>query len=146
MVKMPQQHIIHEAIGWGKMLDDGEVESLSMIAEKEGLTRARVTQIVNFLKLPSDWKDFLLGLEDPKEIRKYSERRLRNYQVGRLAPPPIKKKLCQETMDELPKKSRGKQKQIPQIIVVEIDEPLPNINLKARKNYPESGPQETQEA
>jgi hypothetical protein len=78
MVKMPQQHIIHEAIGWGKMLDDGEMESLSMIAEKEGLTRARVTQIVNLLKLPSDWKDFLLGLEDPKEIRKYSERRLRN--------------------------------------------------------------------
>jgi hypothetical protein len=36
-------------------------------------------------------------------------------------------------MDELSKKSRGKQKQIPQIIVVEIDEPLPNINLKAQK-------------
>jgi hypothetical protein len=29
------------------------------------------------LKLPEEMRDFLLGLDDPKEIRKYSERRLR---------------------------------------------------------------------
>ena len=56
-----RQHIIHKAIGWKKMLDDGEVESLSEIAEKEGLTRARVTQIMNLLKLSPEWKNFLLG-------------------------------------------------------------------------------------
>jgi len=36
-------------------------------------------------------------------------------------------------MEELPKKSRGKQKRLPKIVAVEIDEPLPNINLEAQK-------------
>jgi hypothetical protein len=61
------------------MLDDGTVKSLSEIARNEGLTRARVTQIMNLLKLPADMQVFLLELEDPKHIRKYSERRLRGY-------------------------------------------------------------------
>jgi hypothetical protein len=60
------------------MLDDWVVGSLSQIAEKEGLTRARVTQIMNLLKLPIEMREFLVGLEDPREIRKYSERRLRS--------------------------------------------------------------------
>jgi hypothetical protein len=127
------QHIIHKAMAWEKMLNNGEVFSLSEIAEKEGLTRARVTQIMNLLKLTPDWKNFLLGLTDPKEIRRYSERRLRNYYSGIYAPPPIKKKLRPEPIDELPKKSRGKQKQPPKIIVVEIDEQLPRLNFEEQK-------------
>lgn len=59
------------------MLDNGEVGSLSELAKNEGLTRARVTQIMNLLKLPAEMRDFLAGLDDPREIRKYSERRLR---------------------------------------------------------------------
>ena len=59
------------------MLDDGVVGSLRDISKKEDLTRARVTQIMNLLKLPADFQEFLTGLDDPKEIRKYSERRLR---------------------------------------------------------------------
>lgn len=55
------------------MLDDGDVGLFSEIAGKEGgLTRASVTQIMNLLKLPPEWKDFLLGLMDLKEIRRYS--------------------------------------------------------------------------
>jgi hypothetical protein len=126
------QHIIHKAIGWEKILDDGEVASLSEIAEKEGLTRARVTQIMNLLKLAPEWKAFLLRMDSPKDIRKYSERRLRNYYSGDHTPLPIRKKLCPDPMVELPKKSRGKQKQPPKIIVVEIDETLPIINLEAQ--------------
>jgi len=61
------------------MLNDGSVKSMSEIARAEGLTRARVTQIMNLLKLPAELKVFLLELEDPKHIRKYSERRLRGY-------------------------------------------------------------------
>jgi hypothetical protein len=127
------QHIIHKAVAWKKMFDDGEVRSLSEIAQKEGLTRARVTQIMNLLKLIPDWKNFLLGLTDPKEIRRYSERRLRNYYSGGYTPPPIKKKSCPELIAEIPKKSRGKQKQPSKIIVVEIDEPLSVMNLEAQK-------------
>ena len=61
---------------WKNMLDDGKVESMSEIAHNEGLTRARVTQIMNLLKLPADMQVFLLELNDAKQIRKYSERKL----------------------------------------------------------------------
>lgn len=73
-----KKHPIHKAMLWKKMLDDGDMGSLSEIAQKEGLTRARVTQVMNLLRLPTEFREFLTGLEDPKEIRKYSERRLRN--------------------------------------------------------------------
>ncbi len=39
--------------------------------------KARVTQIMNLLKLPTEMQALLAGLDDPKEIRKDSERRLR---------------------------------------------------------------------
>jgi len=35
---------------------------------------------MNLLKLPADLQEFLLKLDDPKEIRKFLERRLRNKQ------------------------------------------------------------------
>ena len=55
-VKEPEKikHIIHKAVKWKKMLDDGVVVSMSEIARKEGLTRARVTQIMNLLKLRAE--------------------------------------------------------------------------------------------
>ena len=62
------------------MLDDGKVKSFNDIAKKKGLNRARVTQIMNLLKLPAEMQNFLLKLEDPKEMRKFSERKLRNKQ------------------------------------------------------------------
>ena len=65
------------------MLNEGEVKSLSHIAKTEGLTRARVTQIMNLLKLPAEVKEFLIGLRDPGEIRRYSERGLRNNQTSK---------------------------------------------------------------
>ena len=80
VMTLPKKHIIHKAIKWEKMLDGGAVESLSQIAKKEGLTRARVTQIMNLLKLPAEFKEFLVELNDPKEIRKYSERKIRKIQ------------------------------------------------------------------
>jgi hypothetical protein len=80
-VKEPKKskHIIHKAIKWKNMLDDGVVVSMSEIARNEGLTRARVTQIMNLLKLPANMQVFLLELNDAKQIRKFSERKLRGY-------------------------------------------------------------------
>jgi hypothetical protein len=62
---------------WKKMLDDGTARSMSEIARIEGLTRARVTQIMNLLKLPTEMQVFLLELDNAKQVRKYTERRLR---------------------------------------------------------------------
>jgi hypothetical protein len=87
----PKKHIIHKAILWQKMLDDGEITSLSELARKEGFTRARITQIMNLLKLPAEMQEFLVGLDNWKEIRKYSERKLRKVQpdlLGELSDNP----------------------------------------------------------
>lgn len=54
------KHIIHKAVKWKKMLNDGIVNSMCEIARKESLTRARVTQIMNLLKLPAEMQVFLL--------------------------------------------------------------------------------------
>ncbi len=78
-----EQHIIHKAMKWKKMLETGEFKSQSEIARGEGLSRARVTQIMNLLKLSVEWKEFLIQLNDYEEICKYSERRLRNYRLDR---------------------------------------------------------------
>jgi hypothetical protein len=59
------------------MHDEGMAGSMSEIARIEDLTRVRVTQIMNLLKLPADMQEFLVKPDDSKEIRKYSERKLR---------------------------------------------------------------------
>ena len=68
-----------------KMLDKRKMESLNEIARYENLTRAKVTQIMNLLKLPADIQEFLLELADAKEIKKYSERKIRRVQPDSLA-------------------------------------------------------------
>jgi hypothetical protein len=69
---------------WQEMLSEGKVSSLAQIAKIEGLTRARVTQIMNLLKLPAVLKEFLTNFQDPREMRRYSERRLRKYLPGKM--------------------------------------------------------------
>ena len=54
------------------MLDPGNVITKAEIASIEGLTPARITQIVNLLKLPGEVKEILIGLSNPKDVRKYS--------------------------------------------------------------------------
>ena len=134
-VNKPQKHIIHKAIEWKRMLDARSVRSYGEIAEKEGLTRARVTQIMNLLKLPPEWRVFLAGLDDLKDIRKYSERRLRNYRQSNFLdkPPQIKKKPILDSKEKSSDKTRTKKKQPPRVIAVEIDEPLSPISLEALK-------------
>ena len=76
VINTPDKHIIHKAIEWKTMLDEGIVTSLNEIAKRGRLSRARVTQVMNLLKLLEEVKKLLVRLNDPMEIRKYSERRL----------------------------------------------------------------------
>ncbi len=66
------------------MLNTGKADSLTHISKIENLTRARVTQVMNLLKQPPEVKEFLTGLQDPVEIRRHSERRLRNNQTSKI--------------------------------------------------------------
>lgn len=69
------KHAIHRAIKWQKMLDSGAAKTKDEIAKIEGISPARVTRVMNLLKLPNEVKMFLLGLSDPKDMRKYSVRK-----------------------------------------------------------------------
>jgi len=66
------------ALAFRKMLDDGTVISQSQLARKVGLTRARVAQILNLLKLPDSVIRNLCSIHESKEIAFFSERRLRS--------------------------------------------------------------------
>ena len=59
------------------MLDNGEVNSQSQLARQIGLTRARVTQLLNLLKLPPAVVAELSARADRDQIAFYTERRLR---------------------------------------------------------------------
>ena len=113
--------------------DARSVRSYGEIAGKEGVTRARVTQIMNLLKLPPEWRAFLVGLDDPKEIRKYSERMLRNYRSSGLPhkPPQISKKQVPKPEEKSSGKIRTKRKWAPDVKVVEVDEEISPLNLEA---------------
>jgi hypothetical protein len=67
-----------QLISFSIMLDIRTPKSLSEIAREMALTRTRVTQIVNPLRLPFEIRAFLLELNDIEKIRKYTVPRLRH--------------------------------------------------------------------
>jgi hypothetical protein len=71
------KHMIHLAIEWHGQMQNHPTLTQAQIAAQEGLSRARVTQVMSLLALPSDVQRYLAALRDPKEIRFFSERRLR---------------------------------------------------------------------
>lgn len=60
------------------MLDSGEVKNQADLARIKGITRARVTQIMNLLKLNKNIINYLEQLGDPMDSKIISERKLRN--------------------------------------------------------------------
>ena len=61
------------------MIDSGEVKNQSELAKLKGISRARVTQIMNILKLDSIVIQKIEKLGDPLKIRIVTERMLRLY-------------------------------------------------------------------
>lgn len=130
------RHIIHKARKWKKMLEKGDVRSLSDIAKIEGLTPARVTQIMNLLRLPDYYKKFLISLRDPKDIQRYSERRLRRcYSDKKYSnlPLPEKQKYKRKLSAKKACKRNAKRSWNPSRIRVTETKPLPPENLEILK-------------
>ena len=72
----PRTPAIDVALAFQKLLDEGVVNSRAELARRFGMTRARVTQILNLLELPPSVVDSLSAL--PAEARAhYTERQLR---------------------------------------------------------------------
>lgn len=59
------------------MIDSGEVKNQSELALKFGISRARITQILNLLKLDKSIIDHLEKNGDPIDTKVISERELR---------------------------------------------------------------------
>ena len=58
------------------MLETEKALTRADLARQEGLTRARVTQLMTLLKLPKEIVNRLSGMTDPETIRRHSVRKL----------------------------------------------------------------------
>jgi hypothetical protein len=62
---------------WKEALDRGEYASQADLARKKGVSRARVTQILNLLKLDPEVQEMIARLGDPMLSGSVTERKLR---------------------------------------------------------------------
>jgi len=75
--KCPVTHPFYLALRWRQQIEDDVHLTQARIAAREGISRARVTQILNLLQLPEAIQEALQCPPPPLEIHAFSERRLR---------------------------------------------------------------------
>ena len=76
-IKPLYQNPICLAREYKKMIDDNKVKNQAALARKLGISRARVTQIMNLLKLDKSIIDHLEQIGDSMDKKIISERELR---------------------------------------------------------------------
>jgi hypothetical protein len=76
-VSEPRLHPFLLAQSWREQLDHDTRLTKAKIAAREGISRARVTQVMNLLELPDEIQAGLLTPPAPLEIHSFSERSLR---------------------------------------------------------------------
>ncbi|MBP2675463.1 MAG: hypothetical protein H6Q84_2303, partial [Deltaproteobacteria bacterium] len=69
--------LLRKAIEWKDLLDFGKVASQAEIARREGITRARVTQIMGLLRLAPEIQEQILYTLDVTHHPLVTERMLR---------------------------------------------------------------------
>jgi hypothetical protein len=77
-IRTPRQNPIRVALEWKRMLDADKILSMAAIARKTGVSRARVTQLMNLLALPQEVISRVVDLTSQDDFRLFSERRLRH--------------------------------------------------------------------
>lgn len=75
--KRPPTHPFHLALRWRNEMAGNPRLTQARIAAREGISRARVTQVMNLLDLPNEIQAGLLSPPDPLDIHAFSERSLR---------------------------------------------------------------------
>jgi hypothetical protein len=73
----PTPHAIHIALDWKAKLSADKTLTMAQLARQQGLSRARVTQIMNLLQLPPAIVKELRTIATREEARRFSERALR---------------------------------------------------------------------
>lgn len=69
--------LLRTAQEWRRQLDTGDVTNQAEIARREGITRARVTQILGLLRLAPAIQEHVLSLPDMANLPTITERSLR---------------------------------------------------------------------
>ena len=70
---------IREALELQAELESGGIQSQAELAKKRGVSRAKVTQALNLLKLDEGIRVFILDLDDTDErLKLFTQRRLRS--------------------------------------------------------------------
>jgi hypothetical protein len=69
--------LLRKAIEWRRQIDGGEVRNQAEIARQEGITRARVTQVMGLLRLAPEIQERILISPDTLDRRPVTERILR---------------------------------------------------------------------
>ncbi len=69
--------LLQMAMEWHRQLDAGEVDTQAAIARREGITRARVTQIMAMLRLAPEIQQHILSMPNTVRRLAISERALR---------------------------------------------------------------------
>ena len=78
--------LLRKAIEWQALLESGEVPSQAAVARREGITRARVTQIMGMLRLAPEIQQHILSMPDVVGRSAITERALRP--IAQLEQPP----------------------------------------------------------
>lgn len=77
MCECPEgRHLVHLSENWSNAIEQGLVGSSTDIAEQVGMTSGHVRKIIRLKNLPLEIFDYLKGLDDPKAVKKYPQRRL----------------------------------------------------------------------
>ena len=69
--------LLRKAIEWQALLESGEATSQAEVARREGLTRARVTQVMGMLRLAPEIQQHILSMPDMVRRPSITERALR---------------------------------------------------------------------
>lgn len=69
--------LLQKAQEWHRQLEAGEVRTQAEIAQREGITRARVTQVMSLLRLAQEIQEHVLSLPDMVRRPAITERALR---------------------------------------------------------------------
>ncbi len=91
---------LRKAIEWQALLSSGEAKSQGDIAQREGISRPRVNQVMSLLRLAPEIQEQLLRLTDQKAIRFFSENRLRP--LTQIADPACQLEEFQKLLAQVP--------------------------------------------
>ena len=69
--------LLRKALEWQVLLESGEASNQAAIARREGITRARVTQVMGMLRLAPEIQEHVLSMPDMVRRPAISERALR---------------------------------------------------------------------